>query len=171
MPWRRQPRHCWRWWPCSQNPRSCLAPWQTHPPACCHPQPQASLLLRSKMPLPPPMLWSLLFSHRNLSSGRRPLLPLLPVPVLSMLTLPANAWLYWTHQWLVFASFPVSLSTAHSVVCCSHHRHFIADHHIFLFLICTVLFLMAPLPPSTVVIPPITPFNPCTQLCLSRSLM
>ncbi len=37
----------------------------THPPACHRPQPHASLLARSKMPLPPPMPRSLLFGGKG----------------------------------------------------------------------------------------------------------
>ncbi len=39
----------------------------THPPACYCPQLHPSLLSRSKMPLPPPMLWSLLFWEKGVS--------------------------------------------------------------------------------------------------------
>ncbi len=66
----------------------------THPPACCRPQPHASLLSRSKMPLPPPMLRALLFGDGNPSSSCHPLLPPLPAAVLSLLYLSATACLY-----------------------------------------------------------------------------
>jgi hypothetical protein len=143
----------------------------THPPACCCPQSHASLLSRSKMPLLPPMPQSLLFGHGNLSSGCCSLLLPLPAAVLSLSLLPATACLYRSHQWLVVASFPAQLSAAHSVIHHSHHDTFVAGHHNVLFSICAILFLIAPLPPSMVVIPPSTAFNPCTLLCPSCSLV
>jgi hypothetical protein len=57
---------------------------RTHPPPCRCPQLHASLLSRSKMPLPPPMPRSLLFGNGNPSSGRRPFLLPLPAAVLSL---------------------------------------------------------------------------------------
>ncbi len=100
-------------------------------PACYHPQPHASLLPRSKMPLPPLMLQSLIFGHDYPSSGRHPLLPPLPAAVLSLLLLLAIACLYHSHRWLVVASFPAMSSAARSIVRCSHHWHFLCrpPHH------------------------------------------
>jgi hypothetical protein len=92
-----------------------------YPPACCHPKPHASLLPRSKMPLPPPMLQSLIFDHGNPSFGRCLLLPPLPAAVLSLLLLRATACLYRSYQWLVVASFPALSSAARSVVRRYHH--------------------------------------------------
>jgi hypothetical protein len=78
----------------------------THPPACHCPQLHASLSLRSKMPLSPPMPQPLLFGHGNPSSSHHPLLPQLSAAVLFLLLLPATACLYRSCQWLAVASFP-----------------------------------------------------------------
>ncbi len=77
------------------------------------------------MPLPPPMLQSLIFGHGNPSSGCCPLLPPLPATALSLLSLPTTACLYRSHQLLVVASFPALSSAARSVVRGSHHWHFL----------------------------------------------
>ncbi len=47
---------------------------------------------------------------------------------------------------------------------------FVTNRHGVLFLICAALFLITTLPPSMVVIPHTTAFNPCTPLCFSCSL-
>ncbi len=48
---------------------------------------------------------------------------------------------------------------------------FVAGCCAVLFLIYTILFSIAPLPPSTVVIPPVTTFHPCIPLCPCCSLV
>ncbi len=101
--------------------KKCLSTLRTHPSAFCCPQLHASLSSRSKMPLLPPMPGSLLFGRGNPFSSCRPLLPPLPAIVLSLSSFPANACLCRSHGWLVVASFPTPLSTAHSIVHCPLH--------------------------------------------------
>ncbi len=75
-------------------------------------------------------------------------------------SLSGAPWKVWT-QFLM----PTLLSTAPII------DTFVAGRLAILFLIFAVLFLIAPLPPSKVVIPPATTFNPCTPLCPSCSLV
>jgi hypothetical protein len=119
---------------------------RTHTPSCCCPQPHASLSSRSKMPLPPPMLQSLLFGHSNPSSSHRVLLPPLPAAVLSLLLLPAIACLYRP------APLDGSLLCL-SLLCCPLPTLLSTTPIIYTFVTGrrTVLFLIAPLPPSKVV--------------------
>jgi hypothetical protein len=143
----------------------------THLPACCRPQLHSSLLSRSKMHLPPPMPRSLLFGHGNPSSGRRPLLRhCQPLPSHSCLCQPLLAFTAFIDGWLLHPSLlhnplPTLLSATPII------DTFIAGCHAILFLICAILSLIAPLPPSMVVIPPAIAFNPCTPLCPSCSLV
>ncbi len=126
---------------------------RTHPHACCCPQPHASLLSRSKMPLPPPMPQSLLFGYGNPSSGCISLLPQLPAAVLSLSLLPAKACFYcsapingWLlHPSLLHCPLPAPLFAAPII------DNFVAGHQAVLFLICAILFLIVPFPPSKVV--------------------
>jgi hypothetical protein len=128
-------------------------------------------VIQINMPLPPPLPRSLLFGRGNPSFGSYPLLPSLPAIVLSHSSLPATACLYHSLLWLVVVSFPAPLSTAHCVVRRFIIDTFVAGRRAVLFLICAILFLIAPLHSSMVVIPPAIAFNPCTLLCPSCSLV
>ncbi len=144
---------------------------QTYPPACCHPKSHVDLSPRSKMPLPPLMLRSLIFGHGNLSSSRCPLLPPLPAAILSLLSLPATACLYCSHWWLVVVFFPALSSAAWSIVCRSHHWHFLCWlPRRPLFDLCCPLF---DCPPSSVNSGYLSHhhFKPCIPLCPSPSLV
>ncbi len=85
--------------------------------------------------------------------------------VASLITVPApiDGWLL--HPSLLFCPMPTLSSTATII------HTFIASCWAILFFICAILFLIAPLPPSTVVIPLATAYNPCTPLCPSHSLV
>jgi hypothetical protein len=78
----------------------------THPPACRHPQPYASLSSRSKMPLPPPMPQTLWQSHL------RPLPPFAAISSRCPLT-------------LVVASHCSPLLLPSMVSCCIHPCSFV----------------------------------------------
>jgi hypothetical protein len=117
----------------------------------CHPDPRCLCHLRcrdhSSLAMVIPPLATAPFCHhcQPLSSHSCPCQPLLAF------TAPIDGWLL--HSSLLCHPLPAPLSVAPII------DTFFAGRHAVLFLICAILFLIAPLPPSTVIIHPATTLN------------
>ncbi len=128
----------------------------THPPSCRCPWLHASLLSRSKMR-------SLLSGHGNSSPCQRSLSFYQPLSFHSHFCQPLLVFTALIDGLLLRPSLlrrllPAPLSAAPII------DTFIVGCHV-------ILFLIAPLLPSMMVIPPTTVFNPHTPSCPSRSLV